>query len=57
MQYVADHFGKAATAQLIKDIRKYTESGKVENGAGVYRLSREGRLFADGIAADLFQSA
>lgn len=57
VQYMADHFGKAATAQLDKGIRKYLESGKVESGAGAFRLTREGRLFADGIAADLFQNA
>lgn len=56
VQYVADHFGKAATTQLDKGIVKHLKTGNVEAGAGAFRLTREGRLFADGIAADLFQS-
>jgi oxygen-independent coproporphyrinogen-3 oxidase len=47
-------FGPEASAALGKKAVAYLETGKLERLGPVLTLSREGRLLADGIAADLF---
>lgn len=68
LDFVSEHFGENATGQLLAASKKFIDSGKllpVERGStnplppgdsGAYKLvlTQEGKLFADGIAADLF---
>ena len=50
-----DHrFGAPAAAHVHKTIQKYQHSGKAEINQAKLQLTQEGKLFADGIAADLF---
>lgn len=64
LQRVARLWGDAQRARLIKESAKFREKGWMDwqragNGdsAEVLVLTREGRLFADGIASDLFDAA
>ena len=47
-------FGPAAVSALTKSINKHIISGAVVEDEVAFSLTREGKLFADGIAADLF---
>jgi len=51
---VTTRFGTEAAATLQKMSEKYTSSGKLQHVNGSLVLTPEGKLFADGIAADLF---
>ena len=46
-------YGKSY-AHFLKNIKKYLENGEMLKENNTYFLSEEGKLFADGIAADLF---
>jgi oxygen-independent coproporphyrinogen-3 oxidase len=48
-------FGNADLDILKDNIGKYVKIGKIIEENGAFRLTREGKLFADGIAADLFK--
>ena len=48
----AQLFGEQQLETLAKGLRKY--AGKVEEDSSSFRLTREGKLFADGIAGDVF---
>lgn len=52
--YVAKHFGEAASLQIDKSSYKYIASEKLLRKGNLLQLTTEGKLFADGIAADLF---
>ena len=52
--YIAQHFGQAATALLYKNSGKYITGQQLLRNGEVLQLTTEGKLFADGIAADLF---
>jgi oxygen-independent coproporphyrinogen-3 oxidase len=47
-------FGHEALVQLAGSLTKYIRNGSIEESGDNYKLSREGKLFADGIAGDLF---
>jgi oxygen-independent coproporphyrinogen-3 oxidase len=47
-------FGKQNSTYFQQEIQKYIAEGKVEFTHPIYRLSNQGKLFADGIAGDLF---
>jgi oxygen-independent coproporphyrinogen-3 oxidase len=47
--------GEIALNQLIADTAKYIQSLRIEQKGNCIMLSKEGKFFADGIAADLFQ--
>ncbi len=47
-------FSEEAAQQLLKAARKYINQGLVIYEPGCLRLTDEGKLYADGIAADLF---
>ena len=51
-----EKFGTQNLAYFKQEIQKYIENGKVEYTPPIYRLSNQGKLFADGIAADLFKT-
>ena len=48
-------FGKASTDDLIKNSIKFIERGWMTNVSDKLVLTKQGRLFADGIAAELFE--
>ena len=52
--YVSYHFGKEISETLMRSIEKYIEAGNVQWDGERLRLTRNGKLLADGIAADLF---
>ncbi len=47
-------FGKEITIELLQKIEKFQKTEKVIKNDGRLFLTREGKLFADGIASDLF---
>ena len=47
-------YGKSYAHHFLKNIKKYLETGEMLKENNIYFLSEEGKLFADGIAADLF---
>lgn len=51
---VKEKWGNDVLIQLEKGIEKYTRQGLLLSTNQQIRLTREGKLFADGIAADLF---
>jgi oxygen-independent coproporphyrinogen-3 oxidase len=54
MQLVEDNYGKLAAAKLKKSAEKYVQSKSIKPETKTLQLTNEGKLFADGIAADLF---
>jgi oxygen-independent coproporphyrinogen-3 oxidase len=54
LERVKSHFGEAAASQLQKNSNRFIASGKLLHHAHRLQLTQEGKLFADGIAADLF---
>jgi oxygen-independent coproporphyrinogen III oxidase len=54
LQYVAKHFGKDKSDKLVEIAADYIHSNKMEQEREKLLLTREGKLFADGIAAALF---
>jgi oxygen-independent coproporphyrinogen-3 oxidase len=51
---IDSNFGKDYSNELLLKIENYQKAEKVINTEARLVLTREGRLFADGIAADLF---
>lgn len=51
---VSDNFGKEYTMQLMQRGQKWESGQKLQFENGRILLTKEGKLFADGIAADLF---
>lgn len=47
-------YGRSYAHHFLKNIKKYLENGEMLKENNTYFLSEEGKLFADGIAADLF---
>ena len=54
IDFVNKNFGEAIGKRLQEGGRKYMESGKLFLRDSHFQLTNEGKLFADGIAADLF---
>ena len=54
LQYVAINFGQPIADKLLQKIRKWESGGKVNSFEAKRLLTKNGKLFADGIAADLF---
>jgi oxygen-independent coproporphyrinogen-3 oxidase len=55
LQVVEERFGQKSKAILLSGSKKYMLNGKMtESANGTLVLTKEGKLFADGIAADLF---
>lgn len=53
-KYINERFGEDAAGHIRQSIMKYQSTGKVIDVNGNFILTKEGKLFADGIAADLF---
>ena len=56
MHYVQQHFGQENAERILKEAQKYMKSERVVMNNDHIYLSKEGKFFADGIAADLFGS-
>jgi len=54
LQYVSSQFGKEKSNKLAENAARYIHSNKMERVQEKMLLTREGKLFADGIAASLF---
>ncbi|HMK03850.1 MAG TPA: radical SAM family heme chaperone HemW [Ferruginibacter sp.] len=54
LEYVSEKFGKGKSAKLELSSKKYENTDRVIIQNSKIILTREGKLFADGIAADLF---
>jgi oxygen-independent coproporphyrinogen III oxidase len=54
LDYVSKIFGKDKSSRIKVGGSKYERTGKLKEVNGKLILTREGKLFADGIAADLF---
>ncbi len=54
LQRLAKLAGKEAAAEFAKRTRRYINSGNLVMENDIYRLTPQGKLFADGISADLF---
>ena len=53
-KYISTKFGEQESFNVIAASRKYESTGKLKIENGQIILTKEGKLFADGIAADLF---
>jgi oxygen-independent coproporphyrinogen-3 oxidase len=54
LEYVTTHFGEKAANKLKQEAQQFMETGKMQLNNGYLQLTKEGKLFADGIAAELF---
>lgn len=54
LEYVTNHFGEKAADKLKQEAQQFIETGKMQLSNGFLQLTKEGKLFADGIAAELF---
>ena len=52
---VRARFGSAALKQVMEQLEKVRETGWLESHAGGFRLSRQGKFFADTVAAGFFK--
>ncbi len=54
IRYIETNFGESFFSTLLKNAEKYINSGKLIKQISSLNLTKEGKFFADGIAADLF---
>jgi oxygen-independent coproporphyrinogen-3 oxidase len=54
LEKVSNNFGNNYSDQLLVAAEKYIHTNKLQNIHSKLILTKEGKLFADGIAADLF---
>ncbi|UBM62336.1 radical SAM family heme chaperone HemW [Candidatus Sulfidibacterium hydrothermale] len=54
VEHIRNGFGKRYEALFLRQIQHWIANGKVRKKGNAYILTEEGKLFADGIAADLF---
>ena len=54
MERIQHEWGDAAVERILRDAKQFLQSGKLNKNEYVVTLTREGKLFADGIAAELF---
>jgi len=55
LQRVTGTFGKEAAMHIQHEAQKHIHDGKIKASGNALQLTRAGKLFADGIAADLFK--
>ncbi|MEJ7739437.1 MAG: radical SAM family heme chaperone HemW [Chitinophagaceae bacterium] len=55
LNHITRNFGDAFSSEIKHDAGKYLDDGRLLDTGGVLQLSRLGKLYADGIAADLFR--
>ncbi|WP_207511821.1 radical SAM family heme chaperone HemW [Longitalea luteola] len=56
LEYVTNRFGETAAGKLKQEARQFLDSGKMQLNNNYFQLTKEGKLFADGIAAWLFNA-
>jgi len=54
LDYINNQFGKEALNYFKKQIINWGNKGKIKQEEGIYSLTKEGKLYADAIASDLF---
>jgi oxygen-independent coproporphyrinogen-3 oxidase len=54
LQYLEKKYGILPVRHIEKAVKKHIDSGKINAHNWAFRLTTEGKLYADGIAADLF---
>ena len=54
LNYINNHFSQETLKYFKKQVISWENKGKIENEDGTYRLTKEGKLYADAIASDLF---
>jgi oxygen-independent coproporphyrinogen-3 oxidase len=54
LQLVGNKWGDIEVQRILREAAPYLISGKLAHNGNVMQLTREGKLFADGIASDLF---
>ena len=54
IKYILENFGESYEKYYLKEIKKHIKEGNVISGNGILQLTHRGKLFADGIASDLF---
>ena len=54
LRFVSNNFGKETMLDLEKQLNKFEKNGNLVRTGERVRLTRNGKLFADGIASDLF---
>lgn len=54
LNYVVDHFGTETAEKLFVAAKKFMDTGSMKREFLTLKLTKEGKLLADGIAADLF---
>ena len=52
---VVQEFGKNEVERIQTSIEKHVTSGLVTQNGNLFQLTRHGKLYADGIASDLFE--
>jgi coproporphyrinogen III oxidase-like Fe-S oxidoreductase len=54
VRYVANNFSEAAAKTIYSSARKFIEAGSMVWDGERLKLTRQGKLMTDGIAAELF---
>jgi oxygen-independent coproporphyrinogen-3 oxidase len=54
LNYLEKTFGNESSNQVLKKVEKYLEKEQMTNNNSILQLTDKGKLFADGIAAELF---
>ena len=52
--YIRVHFGDAIADEFLRQTATYLQNGYIQEYAGVFTLTRKGKMIADRIASDLF---
>ena len=52
---ITKRFGPKPVARIVQQAKKYLDDGKISTAGNRIQLTRTGKLFADGIASDLFE--
>ena len=54
IDYINKQFGQEALKNFKKQVLKWENTGKINQQEGTYTLTKDGKLFADSVASDLF---
>jgi len=54
LNYINNQFGEEALKYFKKQVISWQNKGKIEEEDEIYTLTKEGKLYADAIASDLF---
>ena len=54
IDYISNQFGQEALKYFKKQVINWENTGKIQEKKQTYTLTKEGKLYADAIASDLF---